>query len=427
MRSRTLALLGLLSLSTITQAAAQDDLRDQVELKNGRTLKGRVRTPFATDELLVLQGGKRKRVPVKLVQSMRTVRRSVAELVRLRLAAGEDARRHWPLVQWAEDRQLPTLARLQAEWVLTLDPDHEAAHLLLDHRLHPKRGWLWPDDGRFRTLTELEEAHADFGQGLVRSSEHFVLTSDAGLRATVATLFDLESLYATLFERFGEPLQLVESMRPIEMQAHRDVESFPRWGAVIAGYYVPHPFGDFGKVFHQGDPVRPDDLFTVATQAILYRCLAENAAQQNQLDRFAAWAEIGFGLAMQARFAGPPGLARAGAVRRDPQAANQALHFRRYGLPNLIHLTLRDHFYGALMTSGEPHFASAHQFVEFLLDDGRDPPLAPGFLRFLRSAVGEGRGDSSSVFDKAVGIEIEKLERPFAAWLVATGGAAARR
>ncbi|MEO0480749.1 MAG: hypothetical protein AAF196_14830, partial [Planctomycetota bacterium] len=211
-----------------------DDLRDRLVLKNGRELRGRLETPFADEELILRQGGKRIRIPVGKVAERRTVREQVAEFVRLRTLAGEDLRKQWPLVDWAASRELGALARLQAMWVALHEPAHTEAHEFLGHRQRSDEAWLWPDppssrSGRVRyvDLDTLEQNHQGHGQALRLRSEHFEILSDGRLLSTVATLFDLEVLYASLFDDYGAELLLVEALQPMELQVWTDETEFP--------------------------------------------------------------------------------------------------------------------------------------------------------------------------------------------------------
>src|SRR5690606_19554661 len=123
----------------------------------------------------------------------------------------------------------------------------------------------------------------------------------------------------------------------------------------------------------------------------------------------------------QSRFRGDPGLAEAKAPQVEPHDLDLAANYREYGLENLIHLSLREHFYGGARGGPAVHWSTAQLFVHFLMDEGVDPAHRGRFLAFLRAALGEGKGDSSSAFDAAFGFEIERLEAPFRTWLRSHG------
>ena len=60
-------------LALTVSVAAQDDLRDRIVRIDGGELRGRIVEPFAADELLLMQGGKRVRVPHSAVASIDSV------------------------------------------------------------------------------------------------------------------------------------------------------------------------------------------------------------------------------------------------------------------------------------------------------------------------------------------------------------------
>ena len=95
-------------------AYAQDDERDCVTLASGRVVRGRVATPYAAEELLVVTGGKRTRIPVGDVRGLDTVAANVAAFFERRLRHRDSARALRYLVDWAVQHDLPGLARLQA-------------------------------------------------------------------------------------------------------------------------------------------------------------------------------------------------------------------------------------------------------------------------------------------------------------------------
>ncbi|MBK8979025.1 MAG: hypothetical protein IPM29_24275 [Planctomycetes bacterium] len=417
----------------VAGATAQDDLRDTLRLTDGTELHGRVETPFATEELTIAQGGRHVRVPVAKIASRDTVADRIAEFCQRQTGCGRNARMHWMLAEWAESVELRALARVEARYVLLLDPDHEAAHEFLGHRKHPKRGWLIQDDDRsWRTAEQLDERHAKFGRAFELDSERFRVRTDAGQEVAVVTLLDLERLAAWLFAEFGAPLQLSESLTPMVVHVHADAGDFPSWSSAPLPYYVPPPFGDHGATWVEGAGPRPHRLFEVGAQLVLYRCLARGAFRSDAMDRPCPAAELGFARWVESCWRGDPGLAAAGAPQPDPAELLLARAARSYGLENLVHLSVREHFYGALLGSrriGDTtvHWASVHAFVQFLLDPRRTPNQRAEFLAWLRAALADGKGDSSSAVDEAFGQPIERLEEPFDRWLAAQGAAPPQR
>ena len=407
-------------------ASAQDDLRDRVVVENGREIRGRIVTPFAEDEVLVLRGQQRIRVARNRIRSMSSVREAVAELVDRRATAAGNDRFHWMLAEHAQRLGLDALARLSALEVLLFDPDHPGARRMLGHREHPRLGWLWPLDPGHGTFPEYEARHDAIGRALELDSEHFRLRTDAGLRTAVDTLWDLERCYASLFAEYGPALDLHECVERMRMTVYASAEDFPARGSVAIPYFEPRPFADMGYTYLRERDARPVELFGIAAPMILYRCLAGDPNLGDPQDRLCAWAEIGFGRFLQSRFSGEPGYASVGPARLDPLDADLARNARTYRIPNLLHLRLRDHFYGGF--GGESgvhpaavHFASAQAFVQFLLDPAVDKQRPARFVQWLRIALRDAKGDSSSAFDAVLGVPAEQLERPFDEWLGGKG------
>src|SRR5688572_996486 len=266
--------------------AAQDDLRDRIERRDGRELTGRVVAPFATDELTVVQGGKRVRVPRADVGKMDLVADRVRTFCERRVRQQQSPKAQAFLIDYARDQQLPGLARLQAMWVVLHDDDNVAAHEFLGHTKGQK-GWLWEHDGRRMTREQLDVALAKAPMRLV--GERFALRCDAGLLTNVGALLDLEHLAVVWFDRFGKDLGLHEVLAPIEVVTFRNDSEFPKWGFRPMPYYVPAPHGDVVRTFYTGAaPVRPEKLFFVGTQGLLYHSLIGEVNAQDDRDRVCA-------------------------------------------------------------------------------------------------------------------------------------------
>ena len=284
----------LLALCTPSHGTAQDDVRDRVTLANGKVVEGRVATPFAVDELLILTGGKRTRVPIAKVADLDTVAEKVVAFFERRHRHQKSTRALGYLVDWAEQNQLPGLARLQAMELVLQDDTNARMHEFLGHRLRNKR-WLWPVGSKWMARDKLTESLAK--KPLRLQGERFALTCDAGLLTNVRALFDLEYLAVVWFERFGKDLGLDEVLDPIEVRTFRNVGEFPKWGFRPRPYFEPPPHSDVGRTFYAGPaPTRPDDLFFLGTQGLLYRTMIGEVSRTNSRDRICAWLEGNFPL-----------------------------------------------------------------------------------------------------------------------------------
>lgn len=405
------------ALLLLPAAAAQDDLRDAVQLKNGKELRGRVLDPFAAGQLTVAQGGKRVHVARGEVQGLQLVGDAVHELLDRRLRLRDNPRGQWILVEWAQAHGLLNLARLQA-MQLALATDDERAHLFLGHR---KRGeqWQWQHDGRWLLREAVDGALAK--SPLVLAGERFQLRCDGDLRANVDALFDLERLGDWMFASFGQDLQLHEALPPVRVVTWRNADAFPKWGFRPVPYYVPDPHGDEARTFFATGPLRPRQLFFVGAHALLYRTLIGSVSFGDDHERVCPWLELGLSMLAEQSLGGDPGFAdTVAAPARDLQAL-QALG-REYRLTHLLHMPMYGGFYLLDDTPTAVNWSAATMFVQYLLDPANKPPTREPFLLFVRQALGEHKGDSSSAFDAAMGRTVEQLDPPFRAWLEKQAG-----
>jgi len=409
----------LLAALCVGSLPAQDDLRDKITRADGKVLTGRVQTPFAKDEVVLLQGGKRVRVPRAEIASTDLLADRIREFCERRIKQKDSPKAQWFLVDWARSHELPALARAQA-MLLALDDDaHEQAHEFLGHKKSGKN-WLWELDGRFVTREALETAITKKPLDLV--GERFVLRCDAGLRTNLAALLDLEYLAVVFFAQFGEALQLHEVLQPIQVIANRDVDAFQKWGFRPLPYYAPPPHGDVARTFYAGPaPIRPQKLFFVGTEALLYRTLIGDVDKRDDRDRVCAWLEVGLGMLMENTMDGPAGYAAPGPLRAQDLQALQALG-RGFRINTLLHLPMYSGFYLMDDTATAIHWSAATMFVAWLLDPDNDPKTREPFLTFVVAALRDKKGDSSSAFDQAMGKRIEDLEEPWMKWLAKKAG-----
>lgn len=405
-----------------------DDRRDVVHTTgNGRPVLGRVVTPYDPGEILILQGGKRVRVPRDRVDSMDTVPQRLAEFFARRDRGDIDRVNYqWILAEWVASRELDRMAALQAYHVLLLDPDHERAHASLGHvRAGGGEGpWMWRRDGDLVSKSRFDELNADWGKGLILESEHWRLRTDAGLRRAIDTLFDLERLYVFWMSEFGAALNLQEVLKPMEVHAWKDVDAFPGWTMMRLPYYFPRPYQDTAYTFFEGDQGRAKNLFRVGTEHILNRSLVVDGDPGSYKNRFCAWLELGLGQWVEARLGGPPGQASRKDPEPDPERARLVLEKGRYELPNLLNCTVRDSYYAGVTDYNEADWAYCHMFVEFLMEDRTTGGLAERLLKYAFEALRRKRGSGSSTFDDAFGQRIETLQAPFTEWLEKRAGAA---
>ncbi len=413
-RPRAAALATALAFAAAGAALpAQDDLRDIVRTKAGKELRGRIAEPHAAGELVLLQGGRRVRVPRADVASIDRVGDRVRAFLEQRQKLREQPRAQWLLVEWAQSHDLPGLARLQAMAVCLASYD-ERAHAFLGHKQRNKT-WLWEHDGKW--LTQEQLAIAIVRDPIALPGERFAVHGDADLATLIAAAFDLERTAVYFYETFGDDLQPAEVLKPIRAVVHRDAVDFPKWGFRAIPYFVPDPHGDTAHTFLAGaSPPRPQKLAFVGAQALLYHTLIGSVALRDERDRVCPWLEIGLPMLIEQSLAGDPGYAVAGPPRAVDLLALQA-KAADYRLSHLLHLPMYGGFYLMDDTPTAIHWSAAAMLVQYLLQPDNVPQTRAAFLAYIRSALGERRGDSSSVFDAAMGRRIEDFEAPFRNWL----------
>ena len=407
------------SLLAAMATCAQDDLRDRVVLENGRSHTGRVVNPFATEELTLVQGGRRMRIDRVDVASIELLADDLHEFFQRRERHRDSRRALRYLADWANAHHLPGMARLQALELVLEDDDDDEMHTLLGHR---RRGgvWQWPHAGRWLTPEKLAVAMLDKPMQL--AGERFRLRCDAGLLTNARALLDLERLAVEWFERFGAPLQLREVLEPIDVHAFRNVDQFPKWGFRPRAYYEPPPHGDVARTFYVGPaPKRPELLFFVGTQGLLYRTMIGDVDRQDRRDRACAWLEVGLGMHMQHLMQGEAGFAAAAPAKQQDLQALRAIS-RSYRLTHLVHLPMYGSFYLSDDTATASNWSAATMFVNWLLEKDNQPKTREAFLTYVRAALADRQGDSSSTFDRIMGRPIEQFEEPWREWLSKLAG-----
>lgn len=416
-----LGALCLMALATLLPAQA--DMRDVVRLTNGQEIQGRVYERHEQDQVLILQGNKRVRVPQARVAEMVTVRDHMRDFFERRDRLPDNPRYRWILVEWALSRGLTSLAHLQAIDVVLHDGDHEQARALLGHRKFGNQ-WRWPRKDQWFTLEALEESTANWGRALELEGETFLVRTTAGMRRAVDTVFDLERLYVWWMDSFGGILMLREVVsQKLPVHIWSDHSSFPAWTSFEAPYFRPRS-GDATTAWTESasytwfapESQRAVRLFEVATHHLIYRTLGEDSVVGTVKDRIAPWAEVGLGQYVDRRFSGPPGRATVGPWQIRAEEATLVQTERSYGLEILTHRPAKAYFV-TVASNTALDWASAHLFVAFLMDEDVRPRLRDGFFDYLYEAHRRAKSASSTALDRALGRQVGTLEAPWRKWI----------
>ena len=88
-------------------------------------MKGRVLLRFGPDELVLMQGGSRRRLAKKRIQKVVTVNDHLRQLLQQRERHAGDLKFTWTLIQWAKSKGLHDTARLLALDIVLKDDSHQ--------------------------------------------------------------------------------------------------------------------------------------------------------------------------------------------------------------------------------------------------------------------------------------------------------------
>jgi len=443
---RTLSALLLLSAAAADVGAQsyqdrrREDDRDTVTLRDGRTLEGRVVSRHGA-ELTLDQSGKLERLPIAEVGELDLVTDRLRVFLDRR-RPGSDVAEAWALVGLARSYRLDEMARLQALHVLTLDPEHEAAHELLGHRRRGSK-WRWELDGDSLTKEDFDEEITESRARWELRSEHWVLLSDVGLRRALDCLFDLERAYVDWHAEFGTALEPNEVLDFMFFEVYADADDMPKESSSAVPYYDPglllnasSAVWNIAYTYYVEGAQRAEQLLQLATQQLIVTTLLEDASRgsygANLWYRDAAWAEVGLGHWFGTRYGGPAGYAKLGPHVVDPELAQRALQRARKGplskvrdeVTNLVGLT-----YGRfheLTDERELYWAKVATFMAFMLEPDRrvehrgeqGNTTREAVMSYLRTVYGTPAGHSSSTLDEALGgFEVEVLQDPWREWL----------
>ena len=401
------ATLLIAAAGSIELRAQTVEARDSVELKSGKTLRGRV--VRMTAEELTLRIGSRDRTiardKVRSVNSVAVEQRKV--LSAWRDASVDDVPVLLAIARHADKVGLPHEARLMRWYAVLQRPNDEAIHAALGNRKR-KHGFQVQIDRRWVPLDQADALGKDFGKAWQLRSEHFSIRCAAGLRVALDTLMELEHLYWTMHDLFGSELALFELVEPIEVRLYRTRKQMPNLSNNVGAYFDPGGPALY-TCFENG---RPFALMHEATHALLHFFFVRAAQSRGTLPAWLdeGWAEYMDGR-MRTRVRGKP-------TARD--ASTNAGHFQTlaraeankdlYRVHRLLNFKASDF---QASTGQSIKYAQAWALFRYLLEQ-RDPTLRALFFDYLREAAA-GKGQASTFrklfkrFDKQIEQEAPRL------------------
>ncbi len=413
MRTNPLLAMAMAGLCAGLAVAQDVDLRDVVTQKNGTELHGRVVNPFTPGPLVLAQGRKRVRIDREQIATTDAVSDRLAEFFRRRQKLFDKPSAQPMLFEWAESRGLSRIATLHA-MASCLAASDSFGHEALGHQ--KKDGvWLWPHDGRRLPLEQLEQALAN--EPLTLTGERFAVRIDGNLRAGVHALLDLERMGVHMMAEFGEALALQDAQEPVLVDVRSNLGKFQKWGFRPAAWFEPPPHGDVARTYYPSlMQARPQRLFFVGAHGLLYHALIGETNSRDDRDRISAWLEIGLSMQMETAMQGDAGWAEPASVRSLNLWATQTLA-GDLDLTRLSHQPMFGGFYLLDDAETQANWALATTFVHWLLLVDNVPATRARFVSYVRHALGELRGDSSTAWNGTMGKQIEGFREPFQEWL----------
>ncbi len=429
-----LANSALVNSAPANSASADDYDADRIVLESGKELRGRVLTPYAPLEVTILHQDRTVDVRREDIASMSFLGdRLDAWLAKRQPNLPVD--RQWSLVDQAANAGLPAMARLQAYYVLTLDPDFARAHEFLEHR-GQAGDWEWRFEDKFVRPERFAELSRDGTHPLTLDSEHWRLTCDAGLETTLATLFDLERLYVEFGKQLGSWVNPSEGVEPMEFRVFAREQDMPVHSSVLRhSYYDPGDLlgSTLGSSSHtvthlELGQARPVRLFDLATQQVLYETVLGFSLREAEEDtsnyRVCASLEIGLGHWLAHTLGGAFGFAHPVSAPLDPKLKQLAKYGLESGLDTdqpLSRLPLYSYGRYQIEERGnELVWALTRAFVAYLMDPATNLNGTQGraAVRCLCDALYVQKlGNSSSRWDDCLGLRIEETKAGFSAWL----------
>jgi len=377
------------------------EARDTVVLTTGKELHGRVMRMDA-DEVILRVGSRDRTIARKKVRSVVSVAiRHRSLMMAWQDTPTTDVARLLELSAAAANSGLPHESRLLRWYAVLQRPGDAAIHELLGNR--ERRGrFSVKIDGKWVPFEKADALGGDFDDAWRLRSEHFAIRCGAGLRAALDTLMALERLYWTFHELFGDELDLLELVEPIDVRLYRDRSQMPALGTHVGAYFSSSEPALY-TCFENG---RPFALVHEATHALLHHFFVRATKSRGTLPGWLdeGWAEYMEGR-IQAGGTSKPvlaGLSRQPVHRRTLLAAKKQK--KLYGVHRLINFKSSD--FSASSLQGIK-YAQAWALFSFLIEH-KDAALRSAFFDYLREAAA-GKGQAST-FRRIFKRQLRQLE-----------------
>jgi Protein of unknown function (DUF1570) len=209
---------------------------DRVELKSGRTLRGRVL--YEDGGVVVLKEEHRTRtIEADEVRSVVSRERLEDELLdRMGTLAKDELAEQVDLASRAREVGLEGEAEILLLRVVLTDPMNEPAREALGHRRFGS-SWRAPFKGDWLPLLAVAEKRRSWADAWEFETAHYHLLTNVDLPTALDTALDLEIAYRAFHEVFGRSLGLHHVEERLEAHVHGDAASLPALDPGVVGIF----------------------------------------------------------------------------------------------------------------------------------------------------------------------------------------------
>lgn len=398
----SIAVAVMLAVGSLELRAQTVEARDTVELRNGKTLRGRI---IRTDgkELILRIGSRDRTIAREKIRSFNSVAVHHREIMTVfRNTALEDVGALLTIATYADSVGLTHESRVMRWYAALQRPKDDAIHTALGNKKR-KGGHYVQIDGHWVPFDEADELGTDFDDAWRLRSEHFSIQCAAGLRVGLDSLMELEHLYWAMHDLFGAELSLQELVEPIQVRLYRQRDQMPNLSNTAGAYFLPSDPALYTCV----EGGRPYALMHEGTHALLHFFFVRAAKSRGTLP---AWLDEGWAEYMQGRIT-----TRARGKPTTLTASVNAGHFAElaraqsskdlYGLHRMLNFKSSD-----FQASSKQAIKYAQSWALFrYLMEHDDAEVRALFFDFLRNAA-NGKGQAST-FRKMFSKRDKQIER----------------
>jgi Protein of unknown function (DUF1570) len=402
----SLLLCGVLCLLPGGEDVRDKDVRDTVELKSGKILKGRVL--LETKKRIVLAQGSRKRTlqpgKVKEIQSLARSSREV--LLEYKNVSDGDSAKLMKLAKKCHKAGLTHESQLFWWKVLFSKPEHEEANLAVgNYKLQGK--WVTRGPSGSIPVALIRDAGKAKGKPWQLRSEHAEVLCYGNLVQAVEILLETEYEYLFFFMLFQPDLEFYETLEPFKIAVFKDRKSYPSLAGSVGAYFSPSDKTVY-TYFVQG---KANALHHEATHAMMYMVTSGSVGSRGSLP---GWLHEGLAVYMEGILqSGKGGRLEVEPTRLDKNYIRMIVATaskKLYSVHRVLNFKSGD--FGASSYQGLK-YAQSYQLFHYMLN-GTPDKTREKFMEYFKSAM-NGKGQAST-FRKLLRKEYSKIETGYLFW-----------